>query len=221
MTGRTVLTNITAARLVASLFGVLAGLGGLWHGIGEVLQGNVAPEGIVIESWTQGPIATNMGGEPGMTIIPNLLITGALCIIVSLAVVIWAVALVQRKRGGGVLILLSVAMLLVGGGFAPPLIGMLAGIAGTRINSPLTWWRTHISARLRRFLSTLWPWVFGIGALSGVLLVIGSLILVYFFGVNNPEFFVMNFFFTILFLLFTILTGIAHDIENNEFCAGI
>ena len=79
------LTQRSAARIVASTFGVLAGLGGLTHGIGEVLQGNAAPSRIVINSWTQGPIATNMEGEPGMTIVPNLLVTGIFCIIVFLA----------------------------------------------------------------------------------------------------------------------------------------
>jgi hypothetical protein len=214
--GKNLLTKHNAARVVASTFGVLAGLGGIWHGIGEVMQGNVAPKGIVIESWTQGPIATNMGGEPGMTIIPNLLITGILNIIVSLAVIVWAVAFVQRRKGGVVLVFLSIAMLLVGGGFGPPLIGILAGVAGAGINAPLTWWRSHLPANLRRFLAGLWPWVFGICALSGVLLVVGSLILVYSFGVNNPDFFVMNFFFTVLALVLTILMGIAYDIENSE-----
>jgi hypothetical protein len=65
--------NLSAARVVASVFGILAGLGGITHGIGEVLQGNVAASGFGIKSWTQGPIATNMGGEPGLTIVPNLL----------------------------------------------------------------------------------------------------------------------------------------------------
>lgn len=60
-----------AANIIASIFGVLGGLGGITHGIGETLQGNVVPEGIIINSWTQGPIAANMGGEPGMTIVPN------------------------------------------------------------------------------------------------------------------------------------------------------
>jgi len=216
MAGKNVLTKHNAARVVASTFGVLAGLGGIWHGIGEVMQGNVAPKGIVIESWTQGPIATNMGGEPGMTIVPNLLITGVLCIVVSLAVVVWAAAFVRRKKGGLVLILLSVVMLLVGGGFGPPLIGILAGVAGTGINSPLTWWRTHLPANVKSFLARLWLSVFGISALSGVLLVVGSLILVYFFGVNNPDFFVTNFFFTVLFLILTILAAIAYDIQNSE-----
>ena len=216
MAGKTILTNINATRVVASTFGVLAGLGGIWHGIGEVLQGNVAPAGLVINSWTQGPIATNMGGEPGMTIVPNLLVTGVLCIVVSSAVAVWATAFVQRKKGGAILILLSVAMLLVGGGFGPPLIGILAGAAGVGINAPLTWWRNRLPAEVRRFLSGLWPWVFGICAISGVLLVVGSLILVYFFGVNNPDFFVNNFFFTVLALLFTILTAIAYDIKNSK-----
>jgi hypothetical protein len=71
-------TTSNAARATARTFGVLAGLGGLTHGVGEVLQGNVKPDGLVIESWTQGPIAAYMGGEPGMTLVPNLRMTGIL-----------------------------------------------------------------------------------------------------------------------------------------------
>jgi len=209
-------TNISAARVVASTFGVLAGVGGMWHGIGEVLQGNVAPDGIIINSWAQGPIATNMGGEPGMTVVPNLLITGILCIVVSLAIIIWAVAYVQRRKGGVVLVFLSIAMLLVGGGFGPPLIGILAGVAGAGINSPLSWWRSHLPANVKSFLANLWLWVFGICVASGLLLVVGSVILVYLFGVNNADFFLNNFYFTVLFLFFTILTGIAYDIQTSE-----
>ena len=53
--------TVSAARCTALSFGVLAGLGGLTHGIGEVLQGSVRPDGLIINSWTKGPIATNMG----------------------------------------------------------------------------------------------------------------------------------------------------------------
>jgi hypothetical protein len=38
---------------------------------------------------------------------------------------------------------------------------------------------------------------------------------VYFFKVNNPDFFVMNFFFTILALIITILTAVAYDIRTS------
>ena len=208
--------NLSASRITASAFGVLAGLGGLTHGIGEVMQGNIATGGIWIYSWAQGPIATNMGGEPGITIVPNFLITGILCVAVSLAVIIWAAALVQRKMGGIILVGLSIAMLLVGGGIGPPLIGILAGIAGAGVNSPLTWWRSHLSDGTRKVLAMLWPWVFGIGTASGTLLVIGSVILVYFFDVNNPDFFTNNFYFTVLALIIAILTAVAHDIQVKK-----
>jgi len=215
--GKNVLTNTSAARIVASIFGVLAGLGGITHGIGETLQGNIAPSGITINSWTEGPIATNMGGEPAMTLVPNLLVAGVLTILVSLAVLVWAAAFAQRKNGGWILIFLSIVMLLVGGGFAPPIIGVLAGVAGTGIKSPLTWWRTHLPVNVRRFLAKLWPWVFGACVINGVFLVVGSVILVYFFGMNNPDVFVNSFLFTIpSLLLTTIFTGVAYDIQNRD-----
>ena len=216
MEGKNALTTVSAARIVASIFGVLAGLGGLTHGIGEILQGNVAPDGIWIYSWTQGPIATNMGGEPAMTIVPNLLVTGILTIIVSLAVAIWAAAFVQRKNGGRILLLLSVIMLLVGGGVGPPIIGILAGMAGLGINAPLSWWRKHLSVNLRRFLATLWPWILGIAVINGVFLVIGSVILVYFFDLNNPDLFTNSFFFAVVSLLLTVVTGVAYDIQSGQ-----
>lgn len=210
------LTNVSAARIVASIFGVLAGLGGIVHGIGETLQGNIAPDGIVINSWTQGPIATNMGGEPGMTIIPNLLVTGILTIIVSLALIIWSAALVHKKWGGLILLLLSIAMLLVGGGFGPPIIGILAGVAGFGITSSFTFWRKRLPVSIRRFFARLWPWVFSVCAANGMFLVIGSVILVYLFDLNNPDLFVYSFFFAVLSLVLTILTGVAYDIQKSE-----
>ena len=48
--------QIRATHLVAAAFGVLSGLGGLRHGIGEALQGNVKPDGIFVESWTRDPL---------------------------------------------------------------------------------------------------------------------------------------------------------------------
>lgn len=216
MEGKNAPTAISAARLVASIFGVLSGLGGVTHGIGEILQGNVAPDGIWIYSWTQGPIATNMGGEPGITIVPNLLVTGILTVIVSLAVIVWSIAFVQRKRGGLFLLLLSIAMLLVGGGVGPPIIGILAGVAGLGINASHTWWRKHLRTNLRRFLATLWPWIFGIAVINGVFLMVGSVILVYFFDLNNPDLFTNSFFFAVVSLLLMIFTERAYDIQRHQ-----
>lgn len=205
-----------AGRAVASVFGVLSGLGGLTHGVGEVLQGSVAPQGIIINSWVQGPIATNMGGEPGMTIVPNLLITGILTILVSLAAIAWSVALVRRRRGGPLLIVLAVAMLLFGGGFGPPIIGMLAGAAAAGIGAPHTWWRTRPPAGIRRALAAAWPWVFALCTINGVFLTIGSVILVVVFGMNNPDLYVGSFLLSVVLLLVSVVTGAAYDAERVE-----
>lgn len=77
-----------------------------------------------------------MAGEPAMTIVPSILVTGILAILFSLIFLVWATMFVQRKNGGLVLILLSIVMLLVGGGFGPPILGIIIGAAGTRINTP-------------------------------------------------------------------------------------
>ena len=122
--------TLSKTRISSLAIGVFGGLGGASHGPGEMLQGNIAPDGLVIEAW---PELAVLAGEPAMTIIPSFLITGVLTLIVGLIVAVWAAKFVQKKNGGLVLILLSIIMLLVGGGLFPPLFGVAAGIIGTRI----------------------------------------------------------------------------------------
>ena len=117
-------------RIASSALGVFGGLGGASHGPGEMLQGNVAPNSLVIEAW---PELTALQGEPAMTIIPSFLVSGILTVIVGVLVAVWAAKFIQRKNGGLVLILLSIIMLLVGGGLFPPVFGVAAGLIGTRI----------------------------------------------------------------------------------------
>ncbi|MBI3942554.1 MAG: hypothetical protein HY326_06025, partial [Chloroflexi bacterium] len=187
----------------------------LEHGIGETLQGNIAPDGMMIASWPGSAFFRIVAGEPAMTIVPNLLVTGILAILVSLVFLVWVTMFVQRKHGGLVLILLSIVMLLVGGGFGPPLLGIILGIAATRINAPLTWWRTHLSRDVRHFLRTLWPWSFAAGFIAWLFLFPGSTILDYFLDMNNPNLIPILFFFALGFLLLTVFAGFAYDIQRQ------
>ena len=210
------ITKLTAAGATATLFGVLAGVGGMVHGVGEILQGNVAPEGLIINSWTEGPIATNMGGEPGMTIVPNLLATGVLTFLFSLAMLVYAALFVRRRHSGRVLIVLSLGMLLVGGGFGPPLIGVLAGVAGTQDRERQRGWHRRLPAGGQRLLARLWPFACGVAAVAGTFLVIGSLILVYVFDVDRADLFLNTFYVTVLALIFTVLLAPAYDGRADE-----
>ena len=125
------------SRLAASVIGMIAGFIGAEHGYYEILQRDKALNGILFDAISGTsfsiPPTSQWTGWPAMTFIPNLLVTGILAIIASLAVMVWAAAFVQRKNGGLVLILLSILMLLVGGGFIPPFFGIIAGTIGTRI----------------------------------------------------------------------------------------
>jgi hypothetical protein len=114
---------------VASILGIFAGIGGASHGPGEILQGNMAPSGILIEAW---PSLTSLDGAPAMTFITNFSVTGIVTVITGVAVTIWAATRIQSKNGGLVLILLSTMMLLVGGGLLPPVFEVLTGIIGAR-----------------------------------------------------------------------------------------
>jgi hypothetical protein len=205
-----------ATKVTVSTFGAIAALAGIEHGIGEILQGNIAPDSIVIESWPGSGLFRILAGEPAMTIIPNLLVSGTLAILFSLIFLVWAIMFVQRKNSGLVLILLSIVMLLVGGGFGPPILGIIVGAAATRINAPLTWWRAHLSTGSQRFLGKLWPWFFSACLVAWLFLFPGSILLDYFVGVANPERMIAALTFSAFgLLLLSIATGFAYDLQQQ------
>jgi hypothetical protein len=146
-----------ATRAVATSFGIIAGIAGLEHGYFEILQGNTRPASLMFASMGPpcAPEKIWNACEPAISILPNYLLAGMLTVVLGLVILIWSAAFIQRKHGGLVLMLLSAALLLVGGGVFPPLIGLIGGAAGTRINKPLP---ENSAGRLLRFAAKLWPW---------------------------------------------------------------
>jgi hypothetical protein len=198
---------------------VLAGVAGLEHGVGEVLQGNVAPPGLIFESWAGSELFRILSGEPALTIIPNLLVSGILTILLSLIFLTWALLFVERKHGGLVLIGLSFVLLFVGGGFGPPLLGIIVGLTATRIHAPLRWWRARLGTRSRGFLAWLWLWSFGGALVAWLYLFPGSILLGAFAGVSD-EGLAISVAIAILaaftLLLLTIVSGFAYDIQQQD-----
>ena len=199
-----------ATRIAVSTFGALAAVAGFEHGVGEVLQGNTAPDGVFILSWPDAPFFDILAGEPAMTLIPNLLISGILSIIVAVMLGVWAVRYIQRRNGALVLLLLSVVLLLGGGGFGPPLLGLVLTLAATQIRSSLARWR-KLGDGARHKLANLWPWVFGMSLLAWLALFPGISLYDHFIGVADP--YIMNTLALVAFgsLLVTILLGLARD----------
>jgi hypothetical protein len=143
-----------ATRLVVGTLGALVGLAGVEHGLGEVLQGPGQPEALVIESWPDAAAFEILVGEPAMTVVGDLRVTGVLAIAVGLTVAVWSIWFVGRRRGGLVLVGLSVLLLLVGGGLFPPLMGIVLGAVAARMGRT-----TEAPPRpLRRVVARAWPW---------------------------------------------------------------
>ncbi len=202
-----------AARTTAQVFGVLAGLGGLTHGVGEVLQGS-EPVGFFLDSWTTGPIAEHMGGEPGLTVLQTAGSAGVATLLLSTAVAGWSLLGMRRERGGSVLMLLSSGMLLAGGGVGPPLLGILAGAIG-RYSDREPRWISRLGPRARRRLARAWAPLLAIGAANATFLVIGSVVLVYCLEVHAPELFERSFYAATLFMLGLLATAPAADADAD------
>ena len=145
-----------ATGIVATALGFIAGIAGLEHGYFEILQGNTKPISLMFPSMAPPCIPEKIWNacEPAMTVLPNFLITGILTISLGLLIMIWSAAFIQGKIGGLVLTLLSVALLLFGGGFFPPIIGLIGGVAGIQINKPLVGNPRSVT----RFVAKVWPW---------------------------------------------------------------
>jgi hypothetical protein len=144
-------------RVVASTLAAIVSIAGVMHGGFEILQGDSAPSGLVINAIGPGQRIWEYAALHAFTVIPNLRVTGVLAIILGLLATLWAVAFIGRRSGPWGMLLLSLGLFVVGGGFGPLFNGTFASLVATRINRPLTWWRAHLSPGIRNFLVKLWP----------------------------------------------------------------
>jgi len=174
----------SARYVFVAVMGAWMGLAGVEHGVGEILQGNIAVEGIMIRSWPNAAFFQNLGGEPAMTILPNMLWTGILAVVFSLLFIGWAIFFAPRKHGGLVLILLAIPMLLFGGGIFPPLLGALVGAAATRLRTPTS---PRPVSGLGRFFGQKWGWIFTACCVAWLALLPGVAALGFFFGMQDER----------------------------------
>lgn len=195
-----------AAKVIAVSFGLFAGFGGLEHGFFEILQGNVQPQSIMIASIGPPCVPEEVWHlcEPAMTIIPNFLIIGILSMLLGLVTMIWAGSFLPQRHGGTILALLSLGLLLLGGGIFPPLIGIVGGAIGMKINTPLK----KQPSTIWRILANAWPWTI-IFLFVGLF---GQFVIGYFFNDLLMEYGGVLLVLPIL-LVVSILAGYGYDIQ--------
>jgi len=191
--------------------GAIVAVAGFEHGLGELLQGPVAPGGLVILSWPHSEFYASLGGEPAMTLIPNLAASGLLTMALSAALFVWVVWFVGRRYSALVIASLSVALLLVGGGFGPPVLGLILAAAATRVRSDLPWWRERCPVQLRESLSAAWPLLLAGSIVAWLAMLFGVAALGYFFAFQSTAFMVGLLLTALVLLPLALVASMARD----------
>lgn len=210
--------NRATTKLFLTL-GILAGIMGIEHGIGEVLEGNRPTEGIFILSWPDTAFFRIMSGEPALTIIPNYLVTGVLAILFSSVFLVVLVKSSLNGRAIALLFALLVLMLLTGAGFGPPVLGVIAVLIALKRDSPLKLW-SRLPLELHRGLSRLWPWSFGLCLLGWLMLFPGAALIVFFTGMDHALFMIIPILVAFAFIPITLMLGFSKDILERKSEAG-
>jgi hypothetical protein len=192
------------------------GVAGIEHGIGEIFQGNVHAEGLVFPSWPDAAFFRMVSGEPAMSFIPNMLTSGVLALLFSVAYVIWAIGFPHRKKGPLAMIVLAVGMMLFGGGLFPPVLAFLMGLVAARIPRPKKWWSDKAPSGLQRFFARAWGWIFALCALAWLALFPGLNLLGYSFGVENEALTITIILLALVTLVLTIISAYAHDAQRTD-----
>jgi hypothetical protein len=206
--------NKTTMTLFLTL-GILAGIMGIEHGIGEVLEGYRPTDSVFILSWPDSAFFEIMAGEPAMTIIPNYFVTGLLAIFFSGAFLIVLVKPGLDRKAIIILVALLILMLLTGGGFGPPILGIIAVLILLKRNSPLKLWR-KLPSKLHTVLSRLWPWSFGLCLLGWLMLFPGAALIAFFTGIDNALLMVIPILIAFAFIPITLFLGFSRDILERE-----
>lgn len=202
---------MNATRRTTTAYGVVLAIAGMEHGVGEVLQGNKAPDAIGILSWPDSEHYEILAWEPAMTIIPNLLISGILTILLSILIIFWTVRYIHTKYGPLVLFGMLVLLLLVGGGYGPPIMGFIVVIFSTKINSDHKWLRTSFSDNLRNKLAKLWPYSLTVGILAYFSLWPGMVILSMLFGIADALLMATMTILAFTLLILSLGSSLVHD----------
>jgi len=208
-----------ATRRIVSIMGAFFAIGGIDHGVFEMLHGNTPTSGLFIQAIGQANRFWVYGTEDAFTIIPNFLLTGILALVFSLAIMIWLAGFIQTKHGPAVFLGLFMCLFLVGGGVGQVFFFLPAWAVSTRINSPLTWWRKVLPENTRQGLAKLWPATMAAGLLC-FLVALEIAIFGFVPGVNNPD--LKNYICWFILaaglaaILFTFMAGFAQDIQDKR-----
>lgn len=207
-----------AIRTIVLVFGVLLSISGMFHGLFEVLQGNVRTESMMINAIGESHKFWLYGDEPAFTLIPNYMLTGVAAIVVSIIIIVWSVKFLDRKYSAHVFLLLFVLLLLVGGGVGQAVFFIVIWGFATRINKPLLCWNKVIPVSIRKVMSKLWRYLLFASSLM-VSFALEIAVFGYVPGISDPDVISLVMLTSLgsgfLLMILAFVTGISFDLETR------
>ena len=149
-----------ATRAIAATMGVVVGFGSIDHGVLECLQGTRPTTGLIVNALGPGYrwSVWKQGGEGAFTLLPNFLLSGIVATLLGVLMIVWALCLLQSRRGSIVFLSLGVTSFLTGGGVAQVVLFTLTWAVARKISTPLPFWRGILPATAQPILGRIWPW---------------------------------------------------------------
>jgi hypothetical protein len=170
------------------------------------MQGFHPAGSVIFQSWPDSPAFASLNGEPALTLVPNLGVSGILSILVATVLAVFAVRSADRAHAGLVLAGISAMLLLVGGGFGPPLLGILLAVTAARARAP-----GRRPGRIRQRLSRSWRPLLVVTVLAYLGLFPGTVVLFWLAGINSAGLVVVLMALAFGGFALTMTAALAHD----------
>lgn len=197
-------------RLFVVIQGTIGGLGGMIHGIFEIILGNKPAGGFILDPATGA-----------FTLFPTYLSSGITSVCVGLVLIVWTIGFIHRKWGPSIFLIICVLLFMVGGGIAQVGFFLIAWGVSLHIHRPPNWWKRNVSGNTRIHWAKLWLVFFASGYLF---LGIGVAIWLAFTPPGTPfsehRIAYLTCWFSLaiglILQIFTIVSGFAQDIDRVE-----
>lgn len=200
--------------LLYRILGMLTGILGIEHGVGELLLGNKTIENLFFLSWPNNRFFEIMAGEPALSIIHNYLFTGILAILLSIIFVLTIWVLKPGKLQVLIQFFIVTMMILLGAGFGPPLLGIFVIPIGVKRNSEHRAMK-KISFQILKALSIFWPFSFGACMFSWFMVFPGAS-LISLTGISDSRLLLIPTAAAFLLIPITYFLGVCKDLTSKK-----
>lgn len=151
-------------------FGVIIGIVGILHGVGQIFQGSTIIETNSVkafpENWPNADMYSEMEGMPAFSIITGVpyYVLGIIALIVSTAMIVHSLFFIEKKYGLIIFALLNATLFLFGSGIGTPVVLgiplVIFGYISTRFNKEKVRSESNDKMNLTLFKVFYWLQIF-------------------------------------------------------------